>query len=439
MLRGRHGLDDIYASAESAEERELAYEAFVARNLPRNYAGHFTHGTLGMTGFRLVNAPTFVPAYLHMLSGSDVLTGLGLALQQFGSTISPIAGATAIEHRKHVLPVTMILGTLMRVQILFLALAGWLLSGQSLLVASMVFLFLLGLFSGWQGVAFQYLLAKVIPISKRGRLQGWRNMAGGLIAALLSYFAGRYFVGPNLWGNGYGVTFLTAFVLTSMGLLAIRILLREPELPTLRPRMRTMERLREFPSLLRAERGFREFMIARTFAISGRMASPFYIVFAAHTISLSGQTIGALSFAYLIADTVTNLGWGHLADKTGFRSSFVGALIIWIAATALLMSVHTLPLFFIAFFGLGAANSGYTMSAQNIVFEFGHRDEMAMRLALSNTAESAMAALGPLVGGLIAAAAGYYAVFGVSMLFLAIGLTLMLTRVEEPRKRRAAG
>ena len=43
------------------------------------------------------------------------------------------------------------------------------------------------------------------------------------------------------------------------------------------------------------------------------------------------------------------------------------------------------------------------------------------------------------VGGLIAAAAGYYAVFGVSMLFLAIGLTLMLTRVEEPRKRRAAG
>ncbi len=413
MLRGRHGLDDIYASAESAEERELAYEAFVARNLPRNYAGHFTHGTLGMTGFRLVNAPTFVPAYLHMLSGSDVLTGLGLALQQFGSTISPIAGATAIEHRKHVLPVTMILGTLMRVQILFLALAGWLFSGQSLLIAVMVFLFLLGLFSGWQGVAFQYLLAKVIPIARRGRLQGWRNMVGGLIAALLSYFAGRYFIGHNVWGNGYGVTFLT--------------------------RMRMIERFRDFPALLRNDKGFREFMIARTFAISGRMAAPFYIIYAAHTVSMSGQAIGLLSFAYLIADTMTNLAWGHLADRSGFRSSFVGALVIWIAAIVMLMGVHTLPLFFVAFFGLGAANSGYQMSAQNIVFEFGHRDDMAMRLALSNTAESAMAALGPLVGGLIAAAAGYYAVFGVSMLFLAIGLTLMLTRVEEPRKRRAAG
>lgn len=431
-------MEDLYAGAESAEERELLYEGFVARNLPRNFAGHFMHGTLGMTGFRLVNAPTFVPAYLHMLSGSDVLTGLGLALQQFGSTISPIAGATAIEHRKYVLPVTMILGTLMRVQILFLALAGWLLSGQPLLIASMVFLFLLGLFSGWQGVAFQYLLAKVIPISRRGRLQGWRNMAGGLIAALLSYFAGRYFVGPNLWHNGYGVTFLTAFVLTSLGLLAIRVLMKEPELPTLRTRMRTMDRLREFPGILRREKAFRDFMIARTLAISGRVASPFYIIYAAHTIPMSGKTIGLLSFAYLIADTVTNLGWGHLADRNGFRSSFVGALILWVAATGLLMGAHNVPLFFIAFFGLGAANSGYQMSAQNIVFEFGHRDEMAMRLALSNTAESAMAALGPLAGGLIAAAAGYYAVFGVSMFFLASGLVLMLTRVEEPRKRRAA-
>ena len=431
-------MEDLYAGLESAEERELAYESFVWKTLRRNYAGHFVHGTLGLTGFRLVNAPTFVPAYLSLLSHSDFVVGLGLALQQLGGTISPIAGATAIEHRKYVLPVTMVLGTLMRVQILGLALAGWFLSGQPLLVAAIVFLFLLGLFSGWQGVAFQYLLAKVIPISRRGRLQGWRNMTGGLIAALLSYFAGRYFVGTNLWGNGYGVTFLTAFVLTSLGLTAIRLLMKEPELPTLRPRMRMIERFREFPQMLRADNGFRDFMVARTFAISGRMAAPFYIIYAAHTVSVSGETIGALSFAYLIADTLTNLGWGFLADRSGFKSSFVGALLIWILSVALLMSVHTLPLFFIAFFGLGAANSGYQMSAQNIVFEFGHRDEMAMRLALSNTAESLMASVGPLVGGLIAASFGYLAVFGVSMLLLAVALALMVLRVEEPRRRVTA-
>ena len=38
---------------------------------------------------------------------------------------------------------------------------------------------------------------------------------------------------------------------------------------------------------------------------------------------MSGATIGELSFAYLMADTATNLIWGYLSDKTGFRSTFL--------------------------------------------------------------------------------------------------------------------
>src|SRR5208282_365160 len=118
-------------------------ESFIWRNLKRNYAGHYVHGMLGLTGFRLVNAPTFVPAYLHLLSGSDVAVGIGLALQQLGGAISAMVGAAHIEHRKHVIPVSMFLGTMMRVQILGMALVGYLLSGTPLLVAVIVFLFLL--------------------------------------------------------------------------------------------------------------------------------------------------------------------------------------------------------------------------------------------------------------------------------------------------------
>lgn len=419
-------------------EREAAFEDFVRGNIRRNYAGHFMHGMLGMTGFRLVNAPTFVPAYLHMLSGSDVIVGLGLALQQLGGTVSPVLGAAHIEHRKKVLPVSIVLGALMRVQILGLALSGWFLHGRTLLVTVMIFLFLLGLFSGPQGVAFQFLLAKMIPIRWRGRLQGWRNMTGGLIAALLSYFAGKYLVGANVFGNGYGTTFLTAFVLTSLGLTAFVLLVREPVPPTLRPKVHIFDRVREFPAMLKGNPAFLYFMIARTFAIASRVAAPFYIIYASRSIAMSGAMVGTLSFAYLIADTVANIVWGYMADRWGFRSTFIAALVFWISATLLLMNAHHLPLIFIAFFGLGAANSGYQMSAQNIVFEFGHRDDMAMRLALSNTAESVMSALGPLMGGLIASGLGYHAVFWVAIVCESVALALLLTLVEEPRKRRMA-
>lgn len=436
---GMKSMEEITAPASNAagdEDKEVAYQQFVWRNLKRNYAGHFVHGMLGMTGFRLVNAPTFIPAYLHMLSGSDVAVGVGLALQQVGGIVSPVFGAAHIEHRKRVLPLSMMLGTMMRLPILAIAIAGWVLQGPALLFSVMFFLFLLGVFAAPQGVAFQYLLAKMIPISWRGRLQGFRNVTGGLIAAALSYYAGKYFVGRNLFGNGYSTTFLTAFILTSLGLSAFALLVREPEPPTTRSRKKVRERIRELAPMFRDNRGFRYFMIARTFAIANRVAAPFYIVYAAQTVGLSGESIGTLTFAYLIADTTCNLGWGYLADRKGFRAPFIIALILWIAATALLIGVHSFPFFVLAFFGLGAANSGYQMSAQNIVFEFGHRDDMAMRLAVSNAAESLMSTTGPLVGGVIAAVLGYHAVFLTSILCEVIALVLILTKVEEPRNRR---
>ena len=47
------------ARARRAERR---FEVTVRRHLTRNFIAHLLHGMLGQTGFRLVNAPTFLPA-----------------------------------------------------------------------------------------------------------------------------------------------------------------------------------------------------------------------------------------------------------------------------------------------------------------------------------------------------------------------------------------
>ena len=98
-----------------------------------------------------------------------------------------------------------------------------------MLLLPLLFLFLLGFFQGPQRVAFQLLLAKVIPIRLRGRLQAWRNLTGGFIAALLSYFAGSWLVANHVWGNGYATTFMLSFILTSLGLTVLVTLIREPD------------------------------------------------------------------------------------------------------------------------------------------------------------------------------------------------------------------
>jgi MFS family permease len=221
--------------------------------------------------------------------------------------------------------------------------------------------------------------------------------------------------------------------------------MREPEPPTTRAKSRLADRVREFPVLLTRDRGFMYFMIAQTLATTARVAAPFYILFAGRSMALDGKNLGLVSLAFLGADTVTNLGWGLAGDRFGFRATFIASVICWIAATALLMAapvvrtgldVHTL--IFMAFFGLGASQSGFLMSSQTMVLEFGARDDMAMRLALTSTAQGAMSAIGPLAGGLIAATLGYEVLFGVSIGFLLTALVILLTRVEEPRFRGVA-
>lgn len=418
--------------------REAAYEAFVWDNLRRNYLGNYLHGMLGMTGFRLVNAPTFLPAYIHMVSGSNTIVGLALALQQFGGVVAPIFAGSQVEHRKKVMPAAMWMGGLGRVAILCMALSGWFLKGQPLLIALLFFIGMFGLFMGAQRVVFSLLLSKVIPLSRRGRLQAWRNATGGAIAAVLAWVAGKYFIGPNLFGNGYSTTFVFAFVLTSLGLSALQILLREPEPPTTRPKARFRERLRDFPQLIAQDRGYAFFLVVQMLATSARIATPFYILYVGHQIHLTGSVLGLLSTAFLGADTLSNLVWGNLGDRTGFRLVLLFSIVTWIGATVLLLGVHSTPAIFLAFFGLGAAQAGYMMSAQTMILEFGHRDDLPMRIAVSATAESITATAGPLIGGWMADLFGYGIVFGASVGMLAAALVILITAVKEPRTARLA-
>jgi MFS family permease len=393
-----------------------------------------------MTGFRIFNAATFLPAYLHLITGSAFMVGLGQSLQSAGGVLSPVVGATAVETRKKVLPVSMLMGTLMRVQILAIALCAWFLKGPPLVLGIMVCLFLLGVFQGAQGVAFQMLLAKVIPTRRRGLLQSLRNFFGGLVSAGLAAFAGSVLIGKNVFGNGYATTFLLAAILTSLGLTALGLLMREPEPPTVKPRTRTWDRVREFPQLLRADRGYFYFMIAQTCATAGRIGAPFYVLYAAHVMPLTGPhggaDLGQMSLLLFLGDSLSNMIWGTLGDRLGFRATFIGAMSLWVASTIVLLMAAAPIGVLAAFAGLGAAQAGFQMSSQTMVLEFGARDDVPMRLGLSQTAQGAMNTIGPLAGGVIASFAGYAPVFMISIAFEAVALCLLIFIVDEPRYRK---
>jgi len=421
-------------SEESFTSREAEYHAQVERNLPRNFTANLAHGMLGLTGFRLMYAPTFVPAYVFSLSGSKVAVGLALGAQFIGMAMSSIWGATLIEHRDLVMKMVVSVGWLVRIQIFGLALSAFLLSGHWALVTACIFLMLFGFFSGMQGVAFNVLMSKVIPVTQRGKLVGMRNFLGGLTASGVAYLGGQYLVGLNAFGNGYASTFMLSFILTSAGISALAFV-REPPSLSVRPSpSRLRERLADIPAMLRADPNYRRLFFARGLGALGTAAIPFYILYVGKFLSLSGGTLGYFSLAFLLPQTISNLIWGKIADASGYRRVFLLSVGLWCLSTVLLIFGTSLPLFLIAFCGLGSGLAGYQVASQNFVLEFGKPHELPMLIAVSDTASHIMMVVGPLMGGIIATQLDYVDVFWLAIGFKFIAI-LTVWRIQEPRRR----
>jgi MFS family permease len=434
---GESGLETT--GADAAEAAEKGYEQQVERDLRRNYIAHLCHGLLGQTGFRLVNAPTFLPAYIYLLTGTELAVGIARSAQAFGMFLSPVLGATFIEHRKRVLPVGFVVGGTMRCTVLGIALAGFFLSDHAAFVTVCLLLLVFGFMMGMQGVIFSFLMSKVIPVDRRGFLLGLRNFLAGLTASAVGFLGGKYLVGTNVWGNGYATTFLLAFVLTSLGL-AMLLFVREPEPPTVREASSVGQRLRELPQLLRSDRGYTLYFVARALATMGRMAVPFYFIYAGKEIGITGQTLAILTPCFLLANSTTNLLWGWVADRTGFRLVFLVSVSVWVLSVLVLMASDTVLGFGGAFFGLGAGLGGFMMSAQNMVLEFGLREDLPLRIAVANSASEFVGTIGPLLGSAIAIAFSYEALFCVAISFQLAAIARVMFFVDEPRRRtRAVG
>ena len=407
----------------------------VAKALPRNVAVQLAHGLLGQTGFRLVAAPTFLPAYLFALSGSDVVVGLARSLQALGTVITPVIGASRIGHRKKILGITLAASGLMRVQTLGLALAGFLLGTGAAVYAIVLFLALMGAFQGMAQVTMNSLRAKVIPVHRRGVVDGARNCLAGLTSAGLSYVAGAYIVDANLFGNGYAAVFLTAFLVSALGWFALA-LTHEPRAESVRGRESIRETLRSVIPILRAQPDFRRFFAARALGSCGRMALPFYILFLGTRTELSGAALGLYTAVWMLTSSFAVLAWGLLADSRGHKVVMVATLVCWTVAHGQLLTVSSETGALVFFVLVGLASGGFNQAGQNMVLLFGRLRDIPIRLAASGAVVNLVAAAGPLIGGAVVFLTGYIALFAFTIALQCVALVILVWWVPNPSRRR---
>lgn len=407
----------------------------------QNYRWNFIVNALDGASFwfgtSFLSNTIILPLYVSHFTNSPLLIGLIPFLATAGFLVPQLFMANAVERAplKKFFPVN--LGFFFqRLPILLLAPAAYFLAANQPTPALVTFFVLYAWYtigSGLTVIGWQDMIAKIFPVDKRGQFFGITNFVGNG-AGVLGAVAVPIILAQFTFPLGYVISFAIGAALIFLSWVFLSMA-REPAIRSNKPTVSQLSYLRSLPEVLRQDRNFRLYLLASiVFALSG-MASGFLAVYAAQTWNLSDAEAGGFTLAFQIGLAVANLFFGFLADRKGHKLS----LEISLAFSALSLLVAILapsPWWFIPIFFLrGAVNAGTFVSGTSIVYEFTDAENRATYIGLANTLPGIAGAIAALVGGWLAGAVGYQAMFILATVIGVLSLALLRFAVREPRQK----
>jgi MFS family permease len=366
---------------------------------------------------------------------SPLLIGLISFLNMAGHLLPQLFVANAVERapRKKFFPVT--LGFLLeRVPIFLLAPTAYFLAASRPTWALATFFVLytwnkIGV--GVIIVGWQDMIAKIVPVDKRGRFFGITNFIGngtGILGAVAVPIVLDRFIFPL----GYVISFAAAAVLILISWVFLS-LTREPAVQSSKPPVSQLDYMRSLPQILSRDRNFRMYLLSQiVFSLSG-MAIGFLAVYTVRTWNLSDAKAGGFTIALQIGLAVANLVFGFLSDRKGHKLSLEICMALSTFALILAIVAPSPWWFFLVFFLRGAVDAGIFISGISIVYEFTDAENRATYIGLANTIPGVAAAVAPLIGGWLVGAISYQVMFILAAVIGGISWVLLRFVVREPR------
>jgi MFS family permease len=408
----------------------------IERDFRWNFLVNTLDGANFWFGMSFFSSTIILPLFVSHFTDNPLFIGLISFLGWGGVLLPQLFTANAVERapRKKFFPVT--LGFFAeRLPLFFLAPATYFLAIRQPVLTLVIFF---GLYT-WQNlgagviiVGWQDMIAKIIPVEKRGRFYGISNFIGngtGILGALAVPFVLNRFDFPL--GYVFAFTVTAAFIFISWVFLSLT---REPAVYSSKPAVSQLDYLRTLPEILRKDRNFRIYLLSQViFSMSG-MATGFLVVYTVKTWSLPDAAASGFTIALQVGLTLANLFFGFLADRKGHKLSLEICWMLSILSLILAIIAPSPWWFIIIFFMRGAVNAGTFISGISIVYEFTDAENRPTYIGLANTIPGIAVTVAPLIGGWLVGAMSYQFMFVLCVIIGAVSWALLRFGVREPRK-----
>ncbi len=419
----------------------------------RTYRLGIANGILAVTGSRLVDLNTIVPLLVHRLSGAAWLVGLVLGLRSVMRMLVEVVAARSLDTRPYKKFAYIWAAVVRGSMYASIALVLWF--GAAIpdtIVLAVVVLALLG-YAGALGpasLAFNDILAKSVPTTRRGSLQMWRKLG-----ALVIIFAGvtpfvAWMIGPEGpfdFPRSFSALFFMALVFSAASWITFSMV-DEPKSRSSAHKLTWGQHLRRGVTLYRSDASYRRVIRIRLLIGIASAIRPFLIVFATDVWNLPDEVAATFLAIQVGAEFLGAAGVGRISDRLGNRTAIlvmISALLFCCAAAVMAASATwDVPLTILAwqinlqvivlgaaFAGSGVFLASLSIGYRNYLMDIAPEDKRPSYMGFS-TAFTLPLAVAPVLYGWGADVVGYLPVF-ITGLVVAIGAMYLFIQLPEPR------
>lgn len=385
----------------------------------------------------LVNASTVLPELVRRLTNSAPLVGLVIAVWNGTWLVPQLWAAQALSHHVYKKPAMLIAGLIGRPA--FLIISAGLLAGASERPVIMIGLLLASILLFWCADAFCTIawfdiVAKAVPVERRGRLFGLAQVLSGLLALGVAAFV-SLMLGPGgpPFPSNYAWLFGLASALVLVGLGALAVMHEPPERAP-QEQVGWQIFISQLVVLLRQDAAFRQVIAGRLLDGLSALAMPFFVIYASDVLRQGPQMIGLFIAAQTVGGMVASVGLGALAERVGFGAVIRVAVVANLSGP--LMALLTYPWreatwlwapYSWVFVAMGAANSAVMLGWMNYVLEIAPPGQRPVYTGLTNTLTGLLIPV-PILGGWLLQATSYPVLFAAAAAgpLLALGLVRTL-------------
>jgi MFS family permease len=412
------------------------------KTLPPHYRWNFLVFTVDFVFFKIafsfVDPNSVLPAFVCQFTDSAPLIGLVTTIYNGCWLLPQLLTARLINDKPRKKPY-LLTGLVGRASFWVVALALWVGLARHSTAMLILFFACLGFFTasdGFTSVAWFDILARAIPLARRGRLLGMAQAIGGLAGTGVGVLIGLILDSPRLsFPANYALIFVLASVAFIPSIVALATM-REP--PPEGTCMETNSLARGGWSSPLRDPAFRRLMLCRVLIGMIALATPFYVVHASDVLHLSSRAIGSFVAAQTLAAVVAGPLLGLVSERWGpryvIRIGGVGAAAapLFALVTHLVKSGWMIQAYPFVYAALGFTQSSWILGFFNYLLEIAPTGRRPLYVGLGSTIMGALT-LVPIVGGWLLEATSYTTLFGVTAALMLLGILFSLRLMPPSR------